>query len=129
MLLTWSPLKIVIVDGYVQLSAHDILYKSYFLTLALALHGACMRAPTRTRARTHARTGGYRACRFPEQAVLLENGIRRVAADSAGQRHSNRPYPASVEFGFIFDGTTRDQPDEQLTATNLAKNAHVCELT
>ena len=127
MLLTWSPLKIVIVDGYVQLSAHDILYKSYFLTLALALHGACMRAPTRTRARTHARTGGYRACRFPEQAVLLENGIRRVAADSVGQRHSNRP--VSVELEFCSDRTTRKQTDGQLTATNLAKNAHVYELT
>ena len=46
--------KIVIVEGYVELSSRDILNKSYILSAVLALHGA------------------YRAWRFPENAVLLQ---------------------------------------------------------
>ena len=47
----------MIVEGYVELSAHDILNKSFFLSAVLALHG------------------GYRALRFREHAVLLQSSV------------------------------------------------------
>ena len=70
----------LVVQGYVELSALDVLGKSFFLAAGLALHGA-YRAYRYCWGGLRLRFGSafiwahLPVCRFPEQAVLLQAGV------------------------------------------------------